>query len=59
MGKELFPEGRKVASVIENCPAHPQTENLKSIKLCSPTEHNFSDSADGPACDLLTKSTVS
>ena len=37
-----------------NCPAHPQIENLKSFKLFfSPTEHNFSGSANVPGCDSL------
>ena len=26
-------EGRSIALVIDNCPAHPPIENLKSIKL--------------------------
>ena len=31
--KKFVSEGKKVALVIDNCPAHPQTENLISIKL--------------------------
>ena len=33
MDKKLFFERRKVVSVINNCPAHPEIENLKSMKL--------------------------
>ena len=33
MDKKFSSEGIKVASVIDNCPAYPQIENLKSIKL--------------------------
>ena len=33
MDKEFVSEGIKVALMIDNCPAHPQIENLKSIKL--------------------------
>ena len=33
MDKKFFSEGRKVALVTDNYPAHPQIENLKSIKL--------------------------
>ena len=33
MDKKFVSEGRKVALVIDNCPAHPQIENLKSIRL--------------------------
>ena len=31
--KEFEKEGRKVALIIDNCPAHPSLENLKSIHL--------------------------
>ena len=31
--KKFENEGRKVALIIDNCPAHPVTENLKSITL--------------------------
>ena len=31
--KKFVSEGKKVALVIDSCPAHPQIENLKSIKL--------------------------
>ena len=40
--------------VINNCPVHPQTENLKS----PPTGNNFKESANGQGCDSLTESTV-
>ena len=33
MDKKFVTEERKVALVINNCPAHPQIENLKSIML--------------------------
>ena len=33
MDKKFSSEGKKVASVIYNCPAYPQIENFKSIKL--------------------------
>ena len=33
MDKKLVSEERKIALVIQNCPAHPQIENLKSINL--------------------------
>ena len=47
------------ALVIDNCPAHPQTGNLISIKVVSPpTKHNFLNLADGLGCDLLDESTV-
>ena len=38
--------------MTDNCPARPQIENLKSIKLFfpPPTEHNFSESSKGPGC---------
>ena len=35
MDKKFVSEGRKIALVINNCPAHPQIENLKLIKLFS------------------------
>ena len=50
MDKKFVSKGRKVALVIDNCPAHPQIENLKFISFFSPTKHNFSDSANGPGC---------
>ena len=31
--KKFVSEGKKVALVIDNCPAHPQIENLKLMKL--------------------------
>ena len=33
MDKKFVTEERKVALVINNCPAHPQIENLKSMML--------------------------
>ena len=33
INKEFYSEGRKTALLINNFPAHPQIENLKSIKL--------------------------
>ena len=33
MDKKFVSEKRKFALLIENCPAHPQVENLKLIKL--------------------------
>ena len=33
MDKKFVSEGRKIALTISNCPAHPQIESLKSIKL--------------------------
>ena len=36
MDKEFVSEGRKVALVIENYPANPHMENLKSIKFLLP-----------------------
>ena len=31
--RKFASEGRNVALVIDNCPGHPQIENLKTIKL--------------------------
>ena len=33
LDRNFLSEGRKVALVIDNCPAHPHIENLKAIKL--------------------------
>ena len=33
MDKKFVSDGRKVALVVNNCPAHPQIQNLKLIKL--------------------------
>ena len=33
LDRKFSSEGRNVALVIDNCPAHPQIENLKAIKL--------------------------
>ena len=33
MDKKFVSKGKKVALVVDNCPAHPQIENLISIKL--------------------------
>ena len=42
-------EGRKVALIIDNCPAHPIIENLSHAKLVFffTTEYYISESADG------------
>ena len=33
MDRKYATEGRKITSIIDNCPAHPEIENLKAIKL--------------------------
>ena len=33
LDRKFASEGRSIALVIENCPAHTHIENLKSIKL--------------------------
>ena len=33
LNRKFASEGRSIALVIDNCPAHPHIENLKSIKL--------------------------
>ena len=33
MDRKFAAEGRKIALIIDNCPAHPEIENLKAIKL--------------------------
>ena len=33
MDRKFASEGRKIALIIDNCPAHPEIENLKAIKL--------------------------
>ena len=33
LDRKFASEGRSIALVIDNCPAHPHIENLKSIKL--------------------------
>ena len=33
LDRKFLSEGRNVALVIDNCPAHPHIENLKAIKL--------------------------
>ena len=38
-------EGRYIPLVIDNCPAHPQNENKKLIKLFFTTEHNINNTA--------------
>ena len=45
-------EGRKVALIIDNCPAHPVIENLKSITLSTP-KYNFSVTINGPRGNLV------
>ena len=32
-GLAFHVEGRKVAIIIHNCPAHPNVDNLKAIEL--------------------------
>ena len=49
MDKKFVSEGKKVALVIDNCPAQ---------SVFPPTEHNFLDSVNGPGRDWLTESTV-
>ena len=46
---DLFLKYKKVALMTDGFPANPQIENLKSIQVVfPPTEHNLSDSANGP-----------
>ena len=33
MDKKFVSEGRKLAIVVNHCPARPQIENLKSVKI--------------------------
>ena len=35
MDRKFAAEGRKIALIIDYCPAHPEIENLKAIKLFS------------------------
>ena len=42
MDKNFVSEGRKVALVIDNCPAHPKIKNFKSIKLFFLSRNTFS-----------------
>ena len=56
MDRKFVSEEKKVVLVIDSCPAHPQIENLKSIKLFfSPTEHKVQPMDQGEICSLKTQ----
>ena len=49
LDRKFASEGRSIALVIDNCPAHPHIENLKSIKLFFffTTKYNISNATYG------------
>ena len=59
MDKKFVSDGRKVALVVNNCPAHPHNQNLKLIKLLFLPPNTNSQMLPMDMCDLLTESTVS
>ena len=53
-------EGRNVAFVIDNCPAHPHIDNLKASKLyfLSPNTTSKTQPMDQARCNLLIESKI-
>ena len=54
LDRKFASEGRSIASVIDNCPAHSHIENLKSIKLffLPPNTTSSTQPIDDPFKDL-------
>ena len=58
LDRKFLSEGRNVALVIDNCPAHPNIENLKRSNCFSTSEHNFYNTADGSRCNKIPQNKV-
>ena len=60
LDRKISAANRKIASIIDNCTAHPHVEQLNSIELISPSpEHHSTYSSHGSRYNSCLKSQVS